>query len=49
MALWQGKSKRKPTGGRLVVSRGKKKYEISREKQFTKMGEETLNSTACRR
>ncbi|MDY0293680.1 MAG: 30S ribosomal protein S8e [Candidatus Methanomethylophilaceae archaeon] len=42
MALWQGKSKRKPTGGRLVVSRGKKKYEISREKQFTKMGEETL-------
>ena len=42
MALHQGKSNRKPTGGRLVVSRGKKKFEISREKQFTKVGTESL-------
>jgi len=38
MALWQGKSRRKPTGGRLVSNRGKRKFEISREKQFTKIG-----------
>jgi small subunit ribosomal protein S8e len=42
MALWQGKSGKKPTGGRLVSSRGKRKFEISREKQFTKIGAETL-------
>jgi len=42
MALWQGKSKRKPTGGRLVSSRGKRKFEISREKQFTKIGRQSL-------
>ncbi len=42
MALCQGKSNRKPTGGRLVSSRGKRKFEISREKQFTKVGKQTL-------
>ena len=42
MALWQGKSNRKPTGGRLVANRGKRKFEISREKQFTKIGEANL-------
>lgn len=42
MALWQGKSKKKPTGGRLVSSRGKRKFEISREKQYTKVGKATL-------
>lgn len=42
MALWQGKSNRKPTGGRLVLCRGKRKYEISREKQFTKIGAQSL-------
>jgi len=42
MALWQGKSKKKPTGGRLVLSRGKRKFEISREKQFTKVGKQSL-------
>jgi len=42
MALWQGKSRRKPTGGRLVSSRGKRKFEISREKQFTKLGKQSL-------
>jgi small subunit ribosomal protein S8e len=42
MALWQGKSRRKPTGGRRVFSRGKRKFEISREKQFTKIGKQSL-------
>jgi len=38
MALWQGKSRRKPTGGRLISSKGKRKFEIGTEKQFTKVG-----------
>ena len=42
MALWQGKSRRKPTGGRRVFSRGKRRFEISREKQFTKIGRQSL-------
>lgn len=42
MALWQGKSRRKPTGGRRVSSRGKRKFEISREKQYTKVGRQSL-------
>jgi len=42
MALWQGKSRRKPTGGRRVLSRGKRRFEISREKQYTKIGVQTL-------
>lgn len=42
MALWQGKSNRKPTGGRLVSSRGKRRFEISREKQYTKVGVQSL-------
>ena len=42
MALWQGKSNRKPTGGRLVASHGKRTFEIGREKQFTRIGEQTL-------
>lgn len=37
MALWQGKSGRKSTGGRFILSRGKRKFEISREKQYTKL------------
>ena len=42
MALWQGKSNRKSTGGRLVSSRGKRKFEISREKQFTRLDAQSL-------
>lgn len=40
MALWQGQSKRKPSGGRLVQARGKRKFEIGREKQYTRLGTE---------
>ena len=42
MALWQGKSNRKPTGGRLVANKGKRKFEIGREKQFTKISAQSL-------
>lgn len=42
MALWQGESRRKPTGGRRVPSAGKRKFEIGREKQYTKIGGESL-------
>ena len=42
MALWQGKSRRKPTGGRRVPSASKRKFEIGREKQYTKLGAQSL-------
>jgi len=42
MALWQGKSRRKPTGGRLILSKGKRRTEIGTEKQFTKIGAASL-------
>jgi len=38
MALWQGKSRRKPSGGRLRPHRKKRRFEIGREKQFTFVG-----------
>ena len=41
MALWQGKSKRKPTGGRLSAHRSKKRFEIGNELQQAKIGELT--------
>lgn len=42
MALWQGKSRRKPTGGRLVRAQGKRKFEIGTEKQFTRIGAQSM-------
>jgi ribosomal protein S8.e len=42
MAIWQGKSRRKPTGGRLVRSHGKRRFEIGSEKQFTRLGKQSL-------
>ena len=38
MALWQGRAKRKSTGGRLSLHRGKKRFEIGRELQHAKVG-----------
>jgi small subunit ribosomal protein S8e len=38
MALWQGRSKRKPSGGRLRPLRKKKKFEIGREQQYAFLG-----------
>ena len=48
MALWQGKSKRKSTGGRLASSRSKKRYEIGRELQQAKIGELTKKVARAR-
>lgn len=39
MAQWHGRSRRKPTGGRLVLARGKRRSEISSEKQFALIGD----------
>ena len=41
MALWQGRSRRKVTGGRYRDHRGKRKTEIGREQQITVIGKET--------
>lgn len=43
MALWQGKAKRKKTGGRRVYARKKRKYEIGREKRDTSLGEHKIH------
>ena len=38
MAQWQGRSKRKLSGGRIRLHRKKRTFEIGREKQFTTIG-----------
>ena len=42
MAIWQGRPKRKPSGGRIRAARKKRKFEIGREKQFTRLGPEKV-------
>ena len=42
MALWHGKSKRKPSGGGLVQRRKKRRFEIGREPIYTNVGQESL-------
>ena len=39
MALWQGKSKRKTSGGRRRYARKKRKFEIGREQQYASVGD----------
>jgi small subunit ribosomal protein S8e len=39
MAIWQGKSMKKPSGGRAKMNRGKKKFELGREAAETKIGD----------
>jgi small subunit ribosomal protein S8e len=39
MAIWQGESQRKPSGGRLRVAHKKRKFEIGREAVHTTIGE----------
>ena len=48
MALWQGKSRRKTTGGRHRLHRGKRKTEIGREKQITVIGKESKKKVRTR-
>ena len=40
MAIWHGERGKKPTGGKIRLSRKKRKYELGRESTFTKIGEE---------
>jgi len=42
MALWSGRSRRKPTGGRYRPSRKKRRREIGREQQWAFIGPQTL-------
>ncbi len=38
MSLWQGNSIRKPSGGRLIRNRGKRRFEVAPEDAETKLG-----------
>jgi len=38
LAIWQGESKRKPTGGRRMMAHKKRKFEIGREPVLTTIG-----------
>ncbi len=42
MGIWQGRSKRKRTGGRLTLNRKKRRFEIGRELQFPIIDEPSL-------
>jgi len=42
MGIWQGRSRRKGTGGRLRPIRGKRRFEISRELQNATVGAGTV-------
>lgn len=39
MTIFQGKGKKKPSGGKLVKSRSKRRYELGREPTLTRIGE----------
>jgi len=47
MSIWQARSKRKPTGGRLTRSRKKLKRELGRESTFTVIGEVSKKKVRC--
>ena len=40
MAIWQGESQRKPTGGRRMMAHKKRKFEIGREPVLTTIGDD---------
>ncbi|MBX8631248.1 MAG: 30S ribosomal protein S8e [Thermoplasmata archaeon] len=42
MAIWNGRSRRKSTGGRYIQARKKRRYEVGRERQFTFLGEHSI-------
>ncbi|HIP89869.1 MAG TPA: 30S ribosomal protein S8e [Thermococcus paralvinellae] len=39
MAIWQGRPLKKPSGGRIVLARKKRKRELGREPAFTRVAE----------
>jgi len=48
MAIWQGKSRRLPTGGRRHIAQKKRKFEIGSEPHFTTVGETKLKNVRAR-
>ena len=48
MGIWQGRSRRKPTGGRLRPSRKKRRFEIARELQQATIGSGTVKKYRVR-
>ncbi|MDR2967320.1 MAG: 30S ribosomal protein S8e [Methanobacteriaceae archaeon] len=48
MAIFQGKSIKKPTGGRDVRHRGKKKFELGRDPAETRIGDKNLRKIRTR-
>ncbi|USS41388.1 30S ribosomal protein S8e [Thermococcus aggregans] len=40
MAIWQGRSLKKPSGGRIILARKKRKRELGREPAFTRVVED---------
>ena len=40
MTIWQGRSLKKPSGGRIVLARKKRKRELGREPALTKVGDD---------
>ncbi len=47
MSIWQAKSKRKFTGGRITQARKKLKRELGRESTFTVIGEVSKKKVRC--
>lgn len=45
---WQGKIGRKLTGGKLILARGKRKFEIGREQSDTTIGEVRIKNVQVR-
>ena len=48
MGIWQGRSRRKPTGGRLRPIRKKRRFEIARELQQAVVGAGTVKTYRVR-
>ena len=48
MGIWQGRSRRKPTGGRLRPIRKKRRFEIGRELQIATLGTGTVKTYRVR-
>ena len=48
MALWQGNSKRSKTGRRIRYARGKRKFEIGRERHLTTIGLSSIKKVRTR-
>lgn len=48
MAIWQGRSKKTPSGARFKMSRGKRKAELGREPTATKLGDISTRKSRTR-